>query len=92
MKCSDGQYFEPPQGNIGDEATETFLDKVLAAATICRQQHLAQQSPHETAGSRTMDGVHELFPQLLVFETHLHSYFYGSHFDSYFLFTSYPAN
>ena len=42
MKCSDGQYFEPPQVNIGDEAAETFLDKVLAAATICRQQHLAQ--------------------------------------------------
>ena len=33
-----------------------------------------------------------LFPQLLVFQTHFHSYFYGSHFDRYILFTSYPAN
>ena len=44
MKCSDGQYFEPPQGNIGDDAAEKFLDQVLAAATICRQQ-LANNIP-----------------------------------------------
>ena len=44
MKCSDGQYFEAPQVNIGDDATEKFLDQVLAAATICRQ-HLANKIP-----------------------------------------------
>ena len=31
MKCTDGQYFEPPQVNMGDDTTETFLDQVLAA-------------------------------------------------------------
>ena len=40
VKCSDWQYFEPPQVNIGDDAAEKFLDHVLAAAAICRQ-HLA---------------------------------------------------
>ena len=44
VKCSDGQYFEPPQGSIGDDAAEKFLDQVLAAATICRQQ-LANNIP-----------------------------------------------
>ena len=44
MKCSGGQYFEAPQVNIGDDATEKFLDQVLAAATICRQ-HLANKIP-----------------------------------------------
>ena len=44
MKCSDGQYFEAPQVNIGDDPAETFLDQVLAAATICRQ-HQASQIP-----------------------------------------------
>ena len=37
MKCSDGQYFEPPQVNIGDDTAQKFLEQVLAAATICRQ-------------------------------------------------------
>ena len=37
MKCSDGEYFEPPQVNIRDDVNEKFLDQVLAAATICRQ-------------------------------------------------------
>ena len=44
VKCSDGQYFEPPQVHIGDDATEKFLDQVLAAATICRQ-HLTNKIP-----------------------------------------------
>ena len=44
MKCSDGQYFWPPQINIGDDAAEKFLDQVLAAATICRQ-HLTNKIP-----------------------------------------------
>ena len=44
MKCSDVRYFEAPQVNIGDDAAETFLDQVLAAATICRQ-HLANKIP-----------------------------------------------
>ena len=44
MNCSDGRYFEPPQVNIGDDASEKFLDQVLAAATICRQ-HLANKIP-----------------------------------------------
>ena len=26
VKCSDGQYFEAPQVNIGDDAAEKFLD------------------------------------------------------------------
>ena len=42
-KYSDGQYFEPPQVNIGDDTAEKFLDQVLAAATICRQ-HLTKKS------------------------------------------------
>ena len=37
VKYSDGQYFEPPQLNIGDDAAERFLDQVLVASTICRQ-------------------------------------------------------
>ena len=42
VKCSDGQYFEPPQVNIGDDAAEKFFDQVpataiLATLTICRQ-------------------------------------------------------
>ena len=44
MKCSDGQYFEAPQANIGDDATEKFSKKVLATATICRQ-HLPNRTP-----------------------------------------------
>ena len=28
MKCSDGQYFELPQVNMGDEAAKKFLDQV----------------------------------------------------------------
>ena len=42
MKCSDGEYFGPPQVNIRDDATEKFSDRVLATATICRQ-HLANK-------------------------------------------------
>ena len=42
MKSRDGRYFEPPQVNIGDDATEKFLDQVLAAATIYRQ-HLVNK-------------------------------------------------
>ena len=37
VKCSNGWYFEPSQINKGDDATEKFLDKVLAAATSCRR-------------------------------------------------------
>ena len=44
VKCSDGQYFEPPQVNIRDVVAEKFLDHVLAAVTICRQ-HLANNIP-----------------------------------------------
>ena len=44
VKCSDERYFEPLQVNIGDDATEKFLDQALAAATICRQ-HLANNIP-----------------------------------------------
>ena len=44
MKCGDGQYFEAPRVNIGDDAAEKFLDQVLAVATICRQ-HLANKIP-----------------------------------------------
>ena len=44
VKCSDGQYFELFQVNIGDDAAEEFLDQVLAAATICRQ-HLVNKVP-----------------------------------------------
>ena len=36
VKYSDGRYFEAPQVSIGDNATEKFLDQVLAAATVCR--------------------------------------------------------
>ena len=32
-----------------------------------------------------------IFPRLLVFETRFDSYFYDSHFDSYYLFTSFVA-
>ena len=46
MKCSDGQYFEPPQVNIGNDAAEKFLDEVLAAATIFRQ-HLTNKIPRK---------------------------------------------
>ena len=44
VKYSDGQYFEPPKVNMGDDAVENFLDQVLAAATICRQ-HLVNKIP-----------------------------------------------
>ena len=44
MKCSDRQYFEPHQMNIGDDADEKFLHQILAAATICRQ-HLTNKIP-----------------------------------------------
>ena len=44
VKCSDGQYFEPPQVNMGYDTAENFLDQVLAAATICRQ-YLANKIP-----------------------------------------------
>ena len=44
VKCSDGQYFEPPQVNIGDDAPEKFLDQVIASATIYRQ-HQANKIP-----------------------------------------------
>ena len=37
VKCSGEQYVEPTQVNIGDDATEKFLDEVLVAPTICRQ-------------------------------------------------------
>ena len=37
IKCNDGQYFEPPQVNIGDDTAEKFLDQALATATICRK-------------------------------------------------------
>ena len=37
VKCIDGRYFEPSQVNIGDDATEKFLDQVIAATSICRQ-------------------------------------------------------
>ena len=42
VKCSDGQYFEALQVNLGDDAAEKFLDQVLAAAAVCRQ-HLANK-------------------------------------------------
>ena len=32
-----------------------------------------------------------IFPQLLVFENRFDNYFYDSHFDSYYLFTSFVA-
>ena len=44
MKCNDGQYFEPPQINMGDDAAEKFLEQAFTAATICRQ-HLANNVP-----------------------------------------------
>ena len=44
IKCSDGQYFEPPQVNIGNHVTEMFLEQIWAAVTICRQ-HLANNIP-----------------------------------------------
>ena len=37
MKYSDGKYFEPPQVNMEDNATENGLGQILAAATICKQ-------------------------------------------------------
>ena len=42
MKCSDGRYFELAEASIGDDATEKFLDQVLASAIICRE-HLANK-------------------------------------------------
>ena len=60
MKCSDGQYFEPPQVNIGDDMTETFLDKILAAATICRQQHLANMKRLTQEKWRELQQRHKL--------------------------------
>ena len=44
LKYSDGWYFDASQVNIRDEASEKFLDHVIAAATICRQ-HLANKIP-----------------------------------------------
>ena len=44
VKCSDGQYLEALQVNLGDDAAEKFLDQVLAAAAVCRQ-HLANKIP-----------------------------------------------
>ena len=44
VKCSDGQYFEPSQVNMGDDTAENFLDQILATATICRQ-HLTNKIP-----------------------------------------------
>ena len=44
VKCSDWQYFQPPQVNIEDDAAEKFLDQLLAPATICRQ-HLTNKIP-----------------------------------------------
>ena len=44
IKCSDGQYFEPHQVNIGDDATKKFLQQILAMTTICRQ-HLPKNIP-----------------------------------------------
>ena len=52
VKCSDGQYLEPPQVDIGDDTAEQILDQFLAAATICRQ-HLANKIP------RTMEGMQQ---------------------------------
>ena len=34
VKCSNGQYFEPSQVNMGNDAAEKFLDSVLAAPAI----------------------------------------------------------
>ena len=44
LKHSDGWYFDASQVNIRDEASEKFLDHVIAAATICRQ-HLVNKIP-----------------------------------------------
>ena len=44
VKCTDKQYFEPRQVNMEDDNAETFQDKVLATATICRQ-HQANEIP-----------------------------------------------
>ena len=52
-KCCNGQYFEPPQVNMGDDADEKFLDQVLAAATICRQ-HLANKIPMEQLAQKQL--------------------------------------
>ena len=60
MKCSDGKYFEPLQVNIGDDTTETFLDKILAAATICRQQHLANMKRLTQEKWRELQQRHKL--------------------------------
>ena len=37
VKCSDGQYFEPHQVNIWDDAAEKLLDQILATTTSCRR-------------------------------------------------------
>ena len=42
MKCSGGQYFELAKASIRDDATEKFLEQVLASAIICRE-HLANK-------------------------------------------------
>ena len=44
VKHSGWWYFEPPQVNMEDDATDKFLDQVLAAATICRQ-HVVNKIP-----------------------------------------------
>ena len=43
---------------------------------------------HYSQPQRYIISMLQLFSQLLVFETHLDSYFYDPHFDSYFLFHS----
>ena len=44
VKYGDRQYFEPPQVHMANQAAETFLGQILAAAGICRQ-HLANKTP-----------------------------------------------
>ena len=44
VKCSDGQYLEPAQVNIEDDAAEKFLGQLLVATTMCRQ-HLTSEIP-----------------------------------------------
>ena len=54
IKCSDEQYFEPPQVNIGDDATKKSLDKVLAAGTIKWQiKSLWHGWPRSNGGNTT---------------------------------------
>ena len=55
VKCSDGQYFEPPQLNIGDDAAERFLDQVSVASTICRQNLTKKISMKQLAQEQRRD-------------------------------------